>query len=74
MWSDVPEGQTDSKPDDLGNWESSGILDVSSLFGADPGELFIFDVQAHSLTDGRIGGGENLVEGGQLAFLATETF
>ena len=67
--SAVPEGQTDSEPDDLGNWESSGILDVSSLFGADPGELLIFDVQAHSVTDGSIGGEENLVEGGQLAFL-----
>lgn len=58
-----------------GEWESSGILDVSTLFGYDPGELFIFDVQAHGIVDQE---GENadslisdgnLVEGGQLSFL-----
>ena len=79
----VPSGQTDSSPTDIGNWETSGILDVSSLFGAKPGELLVFDVQAHSVRDGSIitatnldGNGdgtktrqENLVEGGQLAFL-----
>jgi hypothetical protein len=70
--SAVPEGQSDPEPDDIGNWESSGILDVSELFGEDPGNLFIFDVQAHSLTDGIIGGDENLVQGGQLAFLTKE--
>ncbi len=79
----LPVGQTDSSPTDIGNWETSGILDVSNLFGAKPGELFIFDVQAHSIRDGSIitatnidgdGNGtatasENLVEGGQLSFL-----
>jgi serralysin len=79
----VPSGQTDSSPTDIGNWETSGILDVSKLFGAKPGELFVFDVQAHSIRDGSIitatnldGNGdgtktrqENLVEGGQLSFL-----
>lgn len=69
----VPEGQTDPEPNDIGNWESSGILDVSDVFGEDPGSLFIFDVQAHSLTDGIIGGEENLVQGGQLAFLEKES-
>ncbi len=81
--SAVPSGQSDASPTDIGNWETSGILDVSKLFGAKPGELFIFDVQAHSVRDGSIitatnldGNGdgtktrqENLVEGGQLAFL-----
>jgi serralysin len=81
--SAVPSGQTDPSPTDIGNWETSGILDVSTLFGNKPGELFIFDVQAHSLRDGSIitatnidgdGNGtktaaENLVEGGQLSFL-----
>jgi serralysin len=81
--SAVPSGQTDASPTDIGNWETSGILDVSKLFGAKPGELFVFDVQAHSVRDGSIitatnldGNGdgiktrqENLVEGGQLAFL-----
>jgi hypothetical protein len=79
----LPAGQTDPVPTDTGNWETSGILDVSKLFGAKPGELFVFDVQAHSLRDGSIitatnldGNNdgtktrqENLVEGGQLSFL-----
>ncbi|WP_353932951.1 alkaline phosphatase PhoX [Okeanomitos corallinicola TIOX110] len=81
--SGVPAGQTDSNPTDIGNWESSGILDVSTLFGNAPGTQFIYDVQAHSLRDGDIinkpgidtdGDGtveanDNLVQGGQLGFL-----
>lgn len=81
--SAIPATQTDSSPTDIGNWETSGILDVSNLFGAKAGELFIFDIQAHSIRDGSIitatnldGNGdgtktrqENLVEGGQLSFL-----
>ncbi len=66
--SALPLGQTDSAPGDIGNWESSGIIDVSGLFDQDPGSLFLFDVQAHSLVDGVIAD-ENLVQGGQLAFL-----
>lgn len=79
----LPATQTDSSPTDIGNWETSGILDVSTLFGNAPGTQFIFDVQAHSVRDGSIitatnidGNGdgtktrqENLVEGGQLSFL-----
>jgi hypothetical protein len=79
--SAVPAGQTDSSPTDLGNWETSGILDISTLLGNNPGEVFVFDVQAHSLRDGSIitatnvdGNNdgtrtrqENLVEGGQLS-------
>ncbi|MEA5619230.1 alkaline phosphatase PhoX [Cronbergia sp. UHCC 0137] len=79
----VPSDQTDPNPGDIGNWESSGILDVSTLFGNAPGTQFIFDTQAHSLRDGNIinvpgidtdGDGtveanDNLVQGGQLAFL-----
>jgi serralysin len=79
----IPAGQTDTAPTDVGNWETSGILDVSSLFGNKPGEVFLFDVQAHSIRGGSIitatnvdGNGdgtktdtENLVEGGQLSFL-----
>jgi alkaline phosphatase len=64
----VPLDQTDGDPTDIGNWESSGILDVSKLFNEAPGSLFLFDVEAHSLTDGVIADA-NLVEGGQLAFL-----
>ncbi len=80
--SGIPATQSDASPNDLGNWETSGILDVSNLLGNNGGELFIFDVQAGSLRDGTIitatnidGNGdgtatadENLVRGGQLAF------
>ena len=64
----VPPGQTDSLPADFGNWETSGILDVSRLFGHTvDGAVFLTDVQAHSISLGRT----NLVEGGQLLFLET---
>jgi hypothetical protein len=59
----VPFGQFNPVPDELGNWENSGILDVSALFGAEPGRYFLGDVQAHSL---KLGG---MVEGGQLFLL-----
>ena len=59
----------------LGAWESSGILDVSKLFGEKKGTLFLFDVQAHGIedqtdinADSRINDGD-LAEGGQLLFL-----
>jgi hypothetical protein len=60
---------------EAGEWESSGILDVSELFGEKRGTLFLFDVQAHGIedqddfnADSRITDGD-LVEGGQLSFL-----
>ncbi|MGK7931685.1 MAG: alkaline phosphatase PhoX [Microcystaceae cyanobacterium] len=66
----VPVGVTDSGAGDCGNWESSGILDVTDLFDTKEGEkLFIFDVQAHGITDGIIASAD-LVEGGQLIFLS----
>ena len=59
-----------------GEWESSGIVDVSALFGEKRGTLFLFDVQAHGIADqddfnadSRITDGD-LVEGGQLSFLS----
>jgi glycerophosphoryl diester phosphodiesterase len=66
--SAIPANQIDTDPTDLGDWESSGILDVSTLFGETPGSLFLFDVEAHSLSGGSITD-NNLVQGGQLAFL-----
>lgn len=64
----LPLGSSDGNTGDFGNWESSGIIDVSSLFGEAPGELFLFDIQAHSVTNGLISS-KNLYEGGQLCFL-----
>ncbi|MEB3166176.1 MAG: choice-of-anchor I family protein [Cyanobacteriota bacterium] len=59
-------GQTDSLPLDIGNWESSGIIDVSAIYGAPAGTCFLADVQAHSISNGNIGGASYLVEGGQI--------
>lgn len=72
--SSVPTsyGQTDANPvtsptdTDIGNWESSGIIDVSSLYGTAAGSMFIANVQAHSLRNGNLQGNGYLVEGGQI--------
>jgi hypothetical protein len=59
-------GQTDPRTTDYGNWESSGLIDVSDIYGEAAGSMFLADVQAHSLTNGNIGGNGYLVQGGQL--------
>ena len=67
----LPDAQTDGDPLDLGDWESSGVLDVTELFVTKPGErLLIGAVQAHSVTDGNIGGRFHLGQGGQLFFIS----
>lgn len=67
----LPVGSTDSGAGDIGNWESSGILDVTSVFGTAPGErLYILNVQAHGIRDGIIGDNPLLDEGGQLLFMS----
>ncbi|GAA5496743.1 hypothetical protein Rhal01_02928 [Rubritalea halochordaticola] len=66
--SAIPAGQVDVDPSDLGDWESSGIIDVSEQFGAEKGSLFLFNVQAHSLRGGVIDSA-GLVQGGQILFL-----
>ncbi|MFM7311907.1 MAG: hypothetical protein ACKO0M_01860, partial [Cyanobium sp.] len=50
----------------VGNWESSGIIDVSAFYDAAAGSYFLANVQAHSVKDGNIGGSGYLVEGGQI--------
>ena len=63
---------TDSSPAVMGMWESSGILDVTQLFDALPGErLLLATVQAGTVYDGLIKEA-NLVEGGQLVFLSRQ--
>jgi hypothetical protein len=59
-------GQTDPNPSDYGNWESSGIIDVSSIYGETAGSMFLADVQAHNLVNGNLAGNGYLVQGGQL--------
>lgn len=59
-------GQSDSAPTDIGNWESSGVIDVSSLYGAAAGSHLLANVQAHSLTNGNLVGSHYLSEGGQI--------
>jgi hypothetical protein len=67
----VPSGQTDTDPTDLGDWETSGIIDVTEEFDADGERLLFFNVQAHSLRGGPIDS-ENLVQGGQYLFMSKE--
>lgn len=64
-----PFGATDSAPGAFGAWESSGVVDVSSLFGKAPGSLFLADVQAPTILDGPVATGQ-LGGGGQLVLIA----
>ena len=69
----APSGSSDSGAGDLGNWESSGVLDVTHLFWTSKGEtLLIANVQAHGIRDGVIAD-EGLVQGGQIIFLSNRT-
>jgi len=70
-----PTRAVDQDFGNAGEWESSGIVDVSKLFGEDAGTLFLFDVEAHGIedqddfnSDSRIID-DDLVESGQLMFL-----
>ncbi len=65
----VPSGQIDTDPTDLGDWETSGIIDVTELFGATNERLLFLNVQAHSLRGGAIDS-ETLEQGGQFMFLS----
>ncbi|MAV30743.1 MAG: PEP-CTERM sorting domain-containing protein [Cycloclasticus sp.] len=65
----VPAGQVDSSPSDLGNWESSGIIDVTDEFNAEGERVLFFNTQAHSVGEGTIET-ENLVQGGQYLFIS----
>ncbi len=71
----LPAGQTDSSPNDIGNWESSGVLDVTEFFHRMPGEmLLVADTQAHSLVGEPLGGANqslDLVQGGQLVLVSS---
>ena len=65
----------DQDAGDAGEWETSGIVDVSTLFGEKKGTMFLFVVEAHGIedqddfnADSRINDGD-LVEGGQLSVL-----
>jgi hypothetical protein len=64
----LPFGSTDKHAGNLGAWESSGVLDVSNLFGRQPGTLLALTIQAHGITDGTISA-LNLVQGGQFLLL-----
>ncbi len=65
----LPEDSTDGRPDVIGEWESSGILDVTHLFDSRVGErVLLATVQAHTIRDGMIAK-RKLVEGGQLILL-----
>ncbi len=61
-----PPVVTDPSTNGVGNWESSGIIDVSTIYGTAPGSMFLANVQAHSLGGGNINGSGYLAEGGQI--------
>jgi hypothetical protein len=74
----LPPGQIDILPDDCGNWETSGIIDVTDLFdknthGCDL--LLLANSQAHSVRGEFDSNGDlfvdglNLEQGGQIFFL-----
>jgi hypothetical protein len=66
----VPRGASDRKAGTIGEWESSGIVDVTGQLATVPGELVLLaNVQAHSVTDGAVGGRNNLVQAAQLLLL-----
>jgi hypothetical protein len=58
-----PPGRDGVNPGIEGTWETSGIIDVSSLFGEN---TWLFDVQAHAATTAPA---PNTVEDGQLLLL-----
>lgn len=65
----LPRGSTDEEPGAIGEWESSGILDVTHLFDSRVGErVLLATVQAHTIRDGIIAT-RKLVESGQLILL-----
>ena len=67
----IPVGAVDIDPTDLGDWETSGVLDVTSLFGFNTLTLLV-NVQAHSLRGDLMGGEDanaQLVQGGQIVLL-----
>lgn len=67
----VPIGTEDTAPDDLGNWETSGVLDVTSLFNS-RFTMLLINVQAHSMQGDLLGGSNisgELVAGGQMVLL-----
>ena len=68
----LPHDQYDHQPEDIGNWETSGIIDVSAFLERDKNEtLLTGTVQAHSVTGERIQQ-QGLVEGGQLFLMSVQ--
>ena len=73
--SAIPNGLGDTSPTSVGAWESSGVLDVTTLFDSNVDEVVLAaTVQAHTLRGSLIGGaqrGLGLVESAQLLLLSS---
>ena len=66
----LPTDARDTRSEEIGAWESSGIVDVTELFDLDEqGLMLMATVQAHTLRDGAIGGRDRLVQGGQIVLI-----
>jgi len=63
----LPAGVTDTNTS-IGGWETSGIIDVSDLYGHVAGTDFFVSVQAHDTIGGTITS-QNLGEGGSIEHL-----
>jgi len=67
----APLGTTDGAPGDIGNWETTGVIDITGMLPGLPNErLLMIAVQAHSLVNGPIGDNALLDEGGQLILMS----
>jgi secreted PhoX family phosphatase len=64
----LPSDVTDAKAGTIGLWETSGIIDVSPLYGHVAGTDFFVTVQAHGTIGGTITS-QNLAEGGSIEHL-----
>lgn len=67
----IPIGTEDSAPDDLGIWETAGVLDLTTLLNSRFTVLLV-TIQAHSMRGDLLGGSNidgELVAGGQMVLL-----
>jgi hypothetical protein len=69
----LPGGQTDPDPTDLGDWESSEVLDVSHLFDVGEGTVLLTDVQAQAFATARLAAPRNSSKAGNCCCLGRLT-
>jgi hypothetical protein len=69
----LPIGSSDRRKARIGAWETSGILDITHLLATGSDQVTLVSaVQAHTITDGAIGGSKRLVQSGQLILISLD--